>query len=235
MSGPNPSYYYYTTTTVPAPQVHHTTSGIEIRDLTIAFAVLTFDLMVIIGSLSLFAGVSSLAGFLSLRTFAIAATAAVTGFLAHELAHKFVAQRYHAWAEFRMSPVGLVVSVLTATFGFLFAAPGATVVGGMTDLREWGRTSLAGPMTNLAFAFVFLAGALVAGLAQLSAGAIGVLLWLTFFNGWFATFNLLPFGPLDGAKVRRWNTSTWAVAIVVCGLTTIVGALFLYGQIPVPA
>ncbi len=105
----------------------------------------------------------------------------------------------------------------------------------MNDLREWGRTSLAGPMTNLSFAFLFLAGAVAAGLAHLSTDVVGVLLWLTFFNGWFATFNLLPFGPLDGAKVRRWSPSTWASAIAVCGLTTVVGALFLYGQIPVPA
>ena len=233
MTGPNTSYYY-TTTAYPAAPARYATSPIEIRDLLIAFIVLTFDLMLIIGSLSLFAGVSSLAGFLSLSTFAIAATAAVTGFLAHELAHKFVAQRHHAWAEFRMSPAGLAFSVLTASFGFLFAAPGATVVGGMNDLREWGRTSLAGPMTNLVFSAVFLAGAVAASVSHLSAAVVGALLWLTFFNGWFATFNLLPFGPLDGAKVMRWSRTTWVGAIAICGAMTIVGALALYGQISVP-
>ena len=233
MTGPNTSYYY-TTTAYPTAPARYATSPIEIRDLLIAFIVLTFDLMLIIGSLSLFAGVSSLAGFLSLSTFAIAATAAVTGFLAHELAHKFVAQRHHAWAEFRMSPAGLAFSVLTASFGFLFAAPGATVVGGMNDLREWGRTSLAGPMTNLAFAAVFFAGAVAASVSHLSAAVVGALLWLTFFNGWFATFNLLPFGPLDGAKVMRWSRTTWVGAIAICGAMTIVGALALYGQISVP-
>lgn len=233
MTGPNTSYYY-TTTAYPAAPARYATSPIEIRDLLIAFIVLTFDLMLIIGSLSLFAGVSSLAGFLSLSTFAIAATAAVTGFLAHELAHKFVAQRHHAWAEFRMSPAGLAFSVLTASFGFLFAAPGATVVGGMNDLREWGRTSLAGPMTNLAFSAVFFAGAVATSVSHLSAAVVGAFLWLTFFNGWFATFNLLPFGPLDGAKVMRWSRTTWIGAIVICGAMTIVGALALYGQISVP-
>jgi Zn-dependent protease len=233
MSGPSTSYHY-TTTAYPTPQVRYATSRTEVRDLVIAFAVLTFDLMLIIGSLSLFAGITSLSGFLSLSTFAIAATAAITGFLAHELAHKFVAQRYHAWAEFRMSPSGLAFSVLTATFGFLFAAPGATVVGGMNDLREWGRTSLAGPMTNLAFSAVFFAGAVATSAAHLSSAAVGALLWLTFFNGWFATFNLIPFGPLDGAKVMRWSPAAWIGAIVTCAILTGVGALALYGQIPVP-
>lgn len=233
MSGSGPSYYY-TTTAFPVHEVRYATSPVEIRDLLIAFLVLTFDLMLIIGSVGLFSGVSSLSGFLSLSTFAIAATAALTGFLAHELAHKFIAQRHHAWAEFRMSPAGLAFSVLTASFGFLFAAPGATVVGGMNDLREWGRTSLAGPMTNLAFSAIFFAGALAASVSHLSAAVLGALLWLTFFNGWFATFNLIPFGPLDGAKVMRWSPAIWMGAIVVCGFMTAIGALALYGQIPVP-
>lgn len=233
MNGPRASYYY-ATTAYPPPQIQYTTSRVEIRDLVIAFAVLTFDLMLIIGSLSLFAGGANLTGFLSPTTFAIAATAALTGFLAHELAHKFIAQRHHAWAEFRMSPFGLVFSVMTASFGFLFAAPGATVVGGMNDLREWGKTSLAGPMTNLAFSAIFLSGAVATAAAQLPAVVIGALLWLTFFNGWFATFNLLPFGPLDGAKVLRWSRPTWASAFAACALMTGVGALILYGQIPIP-
>ncbi len=133
-----------------------------------------------------------------------------------------------------MSPTGLAFSVLTATFGFLFAAPGATVVGGMNNLREWGRTSLAGPMTNLAFSAVFFVGAVATSAAHLSTVVIGAFLWLTFFNGWFATFNLIPFGPLDGAKVMRWSPMTWIGAIVICGVMTGVGALALYGQIPVP-
>lgn len=234
MSGPGAPYYYTTSAYAP-PQAQYTTSRVEIRDLVVAFVVLTFDLMLIIGSLSLFAGIGSITSFLALTTFAIAATAALTGFLAHELAHKFVAQRHHAWAEFRMSPFGLIFSVLTASFGFLFAAPGATVVGGMNDPREWGRTSLAGPMTNLFFSVGFFAGAIAAAFANLPGALTGALLWLTFFNGWFATFNLLPFGPLDGAKVMRWSRSTWVSAFAVCALMTLLGALVLYGRIPVPA
>lgn len=225
MTSPPTRTYYYTTPTYAPAQVAPTTSRIEIRDIAIAFAVLTLDLMLILSSTTFLSAATGLGGLLSVTTFAIAATAAVTGFLAHELAHKFAAQRHGAWAEFRMSPVGLVVSVVTAVVGFLFAAPGATVVGGMTDLREWGRTALAGPMTNLAFAAAFFVGAVGAGAAHLSTTVTSGLVLLTFFNGWFGAFNLLPFGPLDGAKVLHWSTPTWAVTFVACGAVTVVAAL----------
>src|SRR3989454_10170433 len=38
-----------------------------------------------------------------------ATVAVLTGFFLHELAHKVVAQRYGAWAEFRSSRTGLIM------------------------------------------------------------------------------------------------------------------------------
>ncbi|EQD33549.1 membrane protein containing Peptidase M50 domain protein, partial [mine drainage metagenome] len=109
---------------------------------------------------------------------------------------------FGAWAEFRYAPMMLLLSiVMSFAVGFLFAAPGATVVSGMTDPREWGRTSLAGPLANLGFALAFLAAALAT--IPFGIGVFGPLLLLMFFNAWFGTFNLIPFGPLDGAKVFR--------------------------------
>ncbi|WP_211259700.1 site-2 protease family protein, partial [Thermococcus celericrescens] len=37
-------------------------------------------------------------------------------------------------------------------------------------------------------------------------------------NLWLAFFNLLPFPPLDGSKVVRWNAGYWAVSIGVAYL-----------------
>ena len=34
-------------------------------------------------------------------------------------------------------------------------------------------------------------------------------------NIWLAVFNLIPFGPLDGAKIFRWHKGAWLAAIVV--------------------
>jgi len=38
-----------------------------------------------------------------------------------------------------------------------------------------------------------------------------------YINTWLALFNLIPFGPLDGAKIFRWNKGLWLVAIAGAG------------------
>ncbi|HXQ48325.1 MAG TPA: hypothetical protein VN842_00895 [Thermoplasmata archaeon] len=233
-SGSNYRYTYTPTTARPvystavARQI--TTSTTELRDLTIAFLVLTFDLTIVLsgGGLGLLGGGS--VGVV-LEVVLVAAAAALTGFVAHEMAHKFSAQRRGYWAEFRMSPAWLLFSVLTAFFGFLFAAPGATVIGGMGSREDWGRTALAGPLTNMGFAIAFYAAALVA--IGLGSVAGFWLMFLAFINGWFATFNLLPFGPLDGRKVLSWNGGGWALSIVAGGgLAALSGLALYYGYLP---
>ena len=114
-----------------------TTSTTEIAHLTIAYLVLSVDIALIAGPLPQIGsrGLLGVANFPA--ALAVGATAALTGFVAHEMAHKVVAQRYGFWAEFRLSPFGLLISFMTALFGFLFALPGATVVGGIGNEREW--------------------------------------------------------------------------------------------------
>jgi Zn-dependent protease len=34
-------------------------------------------------------------------------------------------------------------------------------------------------------------------------------------NTWLALFNLIPFGPLDGAKIMSWDKKVWLVAIII--------------------
>ncbi len=198
----------------PRPTFRLTTSRTELLHLAIAFAVLTIDIAFVRTRISIFSSPAGVAegvpGFVD--SLGVAALAALTGFVAHELAHKVVAQRQGFWAEFRMSPAGLFFSIATALFGFLFALPGATVIGGMGDVREWGKTSIAGPSVNLAFGGAFLGTGLLVGWFALSPMLWGSLLFLAFVNGIFAAFNLLPFGPLDGTKVLRWSRSLWTLA-----------------------
>ena len=35
-----------------------------------------------------------------------------------------------------------------------------------------------------------------------------------FINSLLATFNLLPFGPLDGMKIIRWNGIVWSFLLI---------------------
>ncbi len=220
---PNPSYTFGP----PPREVHRvTTSLTELLHLGIALAVLTFDIAVLQLNLGLGRFDTSAAGVEFAAGFGLAA--ALTGFLSHELAHKVAAQRLGLWAEFRASAIGLVLSVVTSLLGFLFAAPGATMVDGYGSPSEWGRISLAGPATNIVFAVSFLSIAEYLSTiptALLAASTFGL---LAFFNGWFGTFNLIPFGPLDGRKVFRWSPLLWAGSIVLAGLLAFVSFAFLF-------
>jgi Zn-dependent protease len=226
-AGPN-RYYYSWAPAQPTP-TRVTTSRTEVTHIGIAYAVLTLDLILLLSGAGLLYGeTSTFLSRLSLPLILSAAGAALTGFVCHELAHKIVAQRHGFWAEFRMSPFGLLFSLFTAALGFLWAAPGATVISGMSggDLTNWGRTSLAGPLSNLGFASVFLVVSI--GLFVAGSPLYIWLLLLAWVNGWFATFNLIPLGPLDGAKVLRWNTGIWVAALVGIGAFTAYLTLSFY-------
>jgi Zn-dependent protease len=217
-SGGSIPYRYSYTWGPPQPETGHlTTSPTEVLHIGVAFLVLTFDFVLILYVGGLFTGFGfSTLGSVPLAVVLTAAGLAFTAFVCHEMAHKISAQRHGYWAEFRWSPMGLAFSVFTAYLGFLFAAPGATVVGGMGDVRQWGRTSLAGPLANLTFAGVFYLSSIVAW--HLGSPLYFWLLLLAYFNTFFAAFNLVPIGPLDGAKVLRWSSLAWAVWFVVAAV-----------------
>jgi len=215
-SGP----YTYTVWSRAAPPLQsHPTSRTELTHIAISYLVLTFDLVIILSGRGLLvSGSAGLFAPISLYFVGLAAAAALTGFIAHEMAHKLVARRLGYWAEFRMWPFGLFLSLITSLGGFLFAAPGATLVNGMpySDVRGWGRTGLAGPVSNLFFAAGFYAASIVT--FNLGSWLFAPLLFLAYINTLFATFNLLPIGPLDGSKVLRWSTGRWAAAFVVAAV-----------------
>ncbi|MGI0053667.1 MAG: site-2 protease family protein [Thermoplasmata archaeon] len=215
-------YAYLPSRPPPAPKV--TTSWRELGNIVVAASVLTFDIAYIAyQSFSLGIG-----GWWGAALFGVAA--ALTGFVFHELAHKVAAQRRGYWAEFRMSLWGLSFSVITTiVIGFLFAAPGATMVSGMSDREAWGRTSLAGPALNLAEGGVFTAIGLGLIAVPAASAYAPFLILLGFFNGWFATFNLIPIGPLDGHRVLAWDRGVWAGAFVVSAALAIFTFLVFYG------
>lgn len=144
--------------------------------------------------------------------FGISAVTVGFAFILHELAHKVVAQRYGAWSEFRMEPTMLLVAILTAFMGFIFAAPGAVMIFSQYLTRaENGKIAVAGPMMNVALALLFFALFILSptGIVGL-IGKFGMMI-----NAWLATFNLIPFGVLDGRKVLAWDRRVYGVALSI--------------------
>jgi Zn-dependent protease len=188
-------------------------SRIEVRDILLAWVALGFAFSLsFVSRGTLFGGGIDPSAFITF--FGIALVTVGPGFVFHELSHKFVAQRYGFWAEFRMWPQGLLLALLTSLLGFIFAAPGATYISGMNISQpENGKISLAGPLTNLVIALLFLPLVLYTGGFLNIVGRLG-----SQINVFLALFNLLPIGPLDGSKVIRWNVPLWALTIVPLGL-----------------
>ena len=108
------------------------------------------------------------------------------GFLLHEIAHKFVAQKYNCWAEFRADNKMLILMILMSFMGFLFAAPGAVMIQGNITKRRNGIISIAGPATNMGLAVIFLAIFFFTPFKLL--GFFGAQV-----NTFIGLFNLLPF------------------------------------------
>jgi len=134
-----------------------------------------------------------------------------TAFFVHELSHKFMAQKYGLWSEFRMYPLGLLLSLLLGIFtGYVFAAPGAVMFRGETRPFEMGRIAAAGPLANIitaAVTFPLSVWFFDSSVSGFSLG--GIIVFVCFVNAFLATFNLIPLGPLDGRKVFRWNEIAW--------------------------
>jgi Zn-dependent protease len=147
-------------------------------------------------------------------------------FLMHEIAHKVVAQKYGLWAEFRLTLIGAALTLLSVMSPFFkVIAPGAVMVAGSTDRRIAGRTSIAGPITN-----IILAMALLVALFILP-DYFRMLAPITAFNAWITLINLIPFGILDGFKVFTWNKKVWSFAFASSATLTAISALLFLNVI----
>jgi Zn-dependent protease len=145
------------------------------------------------------------------------------GFIAHELMHKAVAQRYGLWAEFRLDMFGALLTVISAVSPLKIIAPGAVVIAGETTPDRVGRTATAGPATNIVIATILFA------LAQILHPAIllEAMLAGAAINAFMALFNTIPFGVLDGLKIFRWNKKVWLVLFALACVITALSYLSL--------
>lgn len=196
----------------------------EIRDLIIAFIVISVAFAISNVGLNIH-------GFISILP--IVMIGAGIGCLSHELGHKYVAMKYGYQSEFKAWPLGLVIALVTAFIGWVFAAPGSTQVYADDISDEMnGKIAIAGPMANMTLALLFLLIATVAYyLTDFSLiftliyliGAVGFSV-----NSFLATFNLLPLYSLDGTKILKWNIKYWilifAVAVIMLLASISIGA-----------
>lgn len=188
----------------------------EIPHILLSVGVLTLAFAIVFSSfVASQAGEGMVVGFI--YSLGLSLLIVLTGFFLHEMAHKYVAQRYGAWAEFRSYHFGLIMALVFSFLGFVFAAPGAVYIQGAITRKQNGYISLAGPATNLGVGGVFMG-------AWLMAPDLGLLTTVLFLlgtvNGLFAVFNMLPIPPLDGSKVLRWNP-------LIYGITMAAGVVLL--------
>ncbi len=126
-----------------------------------------------------------------------------SAFLLHELGHKFMAQKYHYWAEFRSFDKMLILAILMSFLGFVFAAPGAVMIHGYYMTKEKnGKISAAGPLVNFILALFFI----ILLLLGINHEIIIFGMWVNILIG---LFNMIPFGNIDGRKILNWNKTVY--------------------------
>lgn len=174
-------------------------------------------------------------------------------FILHEIGHKIVAKKYGCWAEFRADPKGLQFGILLSLFlGVLFMAPGAVMVSGLVKRRHNGYVAVAGPLTNLTLfivgipiwvALLGISGAFELTHTPLFSRGLSLsvyldgnsILWQSmlidagvvwlYANLILGLFNMIPWGPLDGAKVKDWNEKVF-YGVFIIFLMPVLGMVF---------
>ncbi len=199
---------------IPRPVLGHTyslkmrTSITEIEHLAVAVI-----LLILVVALPY-----SASGSLSLVGLTILSLGVFLALIVHELAHKFTAQKYGLWAEFRLNSLGLLITLLSIFSPIKLIAPGAVMIYGYGSTKDQiGKISLSGPLTNVVQALLAVSLLMVFPNNE-------VVSLIALLNIWLAFFNLLPIGPFDGKKIFNWDKKIWSVLF---GISAFLFILFL--------
>jgi len=190
-----------------------TFTGVEIRDIVISILFISVIFWVYLFEFP------SVIGFFSSLVIVF------FSFFLHEMGHKFAARRLGCIATYKIWPIGLLIGVVSIIFGMIGAGIVFIAVGAVEIMpysfgrwgfkvvklgqKDIGLISLAGVGLNVFFAVFF----------KLFPGPI--FYKLSYFNGLFAVFNLIPFPPLDGTKIYIWKEWLWLFLMFVSVLSVL--------------
>ena len=131
----------------------------------------------------------------------------MSSFLLHEMSNKFYALNKGYHAEFRLNNMGLFFTFISIfPIPLKIIAPGAVTISGFPSPKILGKIALAGPVSNIFLCSVFI---FLYNTFAMSDEWMSVYSTSAYINGFLATFNLLPFGIIDGKKVFNWNKAIW--------------------------
>ena len=125
----------------------------------------------------------------------------------YEVVQRYFAFKYHVESEYKFWGLGALTLIFTSLVGQPFALPARTIINNEEGqkARILGIISIAGPVACLLLFAVFLMFTLLGGgLSELGKKGMNISLL-------FSIYNLVPFYPMEGLKVIKWNRWAWAV------------------------
>lgn len=136
----------------------------------------------------------------------------VAGFTAvvHEIAHRYMAYRYKAKAEYKFWDAGVVALVITSLIGQPFATPARTIVDEADKLESKARgyIYLSGPLASVLLALAFL-GLFVYGGGLSSIGKDGFKICMM-----ACVYQMMPIAPMEGRLVFGWSKLGWGIVFL---------------------
>ena len=137
-----------------------------------------------------------------IRDFYFAVIVAAPAVILHELGHKFTAMYFGLSANFEVFWFGLALGVFLKLISspFLIVAPGYVTIplAGITDI-QYRLIAAAGPAVNLILFLV--AVVMLKNVRKMKRKEVAFWAFTKKLNLLLLIFNMIPFGPLDGAKV----------------------------------
>lgn len=206
-------------------------SSTEIRDLVIASILVMLVGISVFGNGFFLNAINIVIGlFTSGYGWVVLGTIVIflASFMFHEMAHKFVAQHYGMWSEFRMTSMGYYLSAMAILFSIPIFGTGVVYSSGTSNVEQNGKTNLAGPLTNFVIAAALVIISLLMSAIGLALFPLGILLRYGIqLNAFLGLFNMIPIQPFDGATVRYWNSRVW-IALTIGLIFMLILGYFMF-------